>query len=341
MKRETVLLATMALLGGAAMTWLVQHLDSASADVPPSPQRLFYSGMLVDGLTPVTGERSIVVRFFDMAVDGAELCATPTQQVDVTLGSFRANVSSCGDELEDATDAFVEVVVGSDTIPPTGVARPRVGAVPYAAQAGSAVTLSTPLPATAVTTSGTTVEARLDTLETALATSATPTGATISYAGNLAPAGWLLCDGTAVSRTTYSALYAVVGAQFGTGDGTSTFNLPDLRGRFVRGRANGSTNDPDRASRSPMNSGGATGDNVGSIQGDATAKNSLALSDPGHTHTERGNGNTQGGTAMTNMANGDRESASVTSSATTGISLGDGDNETRPVNAYLNYIIRY
>jgi microcystin-dependent protein len=48
------------------------------------------------------------------------------------------------------------------------------------------------------------------------------------------PVGWLLCDGAAVSRTTYSALFAVIGTTFGTGDGTTTFNLPNVTNRYVR-----------------------------------------------------------------------------------------------------------
>jgi len=58
-----------------------------------------------------------------------------------------------------------------------------------------------------------------------------PTGAVIAFAGSSAPAGWLICDGSAVSRTTYADLFAVVGEQHGAGDGTTTFNLPDLRDR--------------------------------------------------------------------------------------------------------------
>lgn len=58
-----------------------------------------------------------------------------------------------------------------------------------------------------------------------------PAGVISPYAGASAPANWLLCDGTAVSRSTYSVLFAVTGTQFGVGDGSTTFNLPDLRGR--------------------------------------------------------------------------------------------------------------
>lgn len=49
------------------------------------------------------------------------------------------------------------------------------------------------------------------------------------------PSGWLDCDGSAVSRTTYAALFAVIGEDYGAGDGSTTFNVPDLRGLFIRG----------------------------------------------------------------------------------------------------------
>jgi len=55
------------------------------------------------------------------------------------------------------------------------------------------------------------------------------------FARSTVPAGWLVCDGSAISRTTYSTLYAAIGTAFGVGDGTTTFNLPDMKGQFVRG----------------------------------------------------------------------------------------------------------
>ena len=63
-------------------------------------------------------------------------------------------------------------------------------------------------------------------------------GSIIPYGGSAAPTGWLLCYGQAVSRTFYSALFAVVGIAFGAADGSSTFNLPDLRGRLALGADN-------------------------------------------------------------------------------------------------------
>ena len=62
-----------------------------------------------------------------------------------------------------------------------------------------------------------------------------PPGMLAPYAGKTAPAGGLLCDGSAVSRTAYAALFAVIGTTYGAGNGSTTFTLPDLRGRVAAG----------------------------------------------------------------------------------------------------------
>jgi microcystin-dependent protein len=63
-----------------------------------------------------------------------------------------------------------------------------------------------------------------------------PSGVISAFGGSSAPTGYLLCDGTAVSRTTYSALYAVVGTTYGVGDNSTTFNVPNLKGKVAVGR---------------------------------------------------------------------------------------------------------
>lgn len=68
-----------------------------------------------------------------------------------------------------------------------------------------------------------------------------PAGMISAYGGSSAPAGWLLCDGSAVSRTTYAALFAAISTAYGTGDGSTTFNIPDLRQRFPLGKATSGT----------------------------------------------------------------------------------------------------
>ena len=70
---------------------------------------------------------------------------------------------------------------------------------------------------------------------------ALPTGSYIQFAGSQAPAGFLVCNGGAISRTTYSALFDVIGTTYGSGDGSTTFNLPDLTDRFLQGSTTSGT----------------------------------------------------------------------------------------------------
>lgn len=65
-----------------------------------------------------------------------------------------------------------------------------------------------------------------------------PVGVVVPFAGSTSPAGWQLCYGQAISRTTYAGLFATIGTTYGSGDGSTTFNLPDLRGRAVAGLDN-------------------------------------------------------------------------------------------------------
>jgi microcystin-dependent protein len=138
----------------------------------------------------------------------------------------------------------------------------------------------------------TAVDQRLAALEAALLPPGTivpyggPAGAGTSVDGGVggAPAGWLLCDGSAVSRTTYATLFGAIGINFGGGHGIATFNLPDLRGRFMRGADHGAGRDPNAAARTASNAMGPTGDTVGTLQGDAFASHSHPLTDPGHSH---------------------------------------------------------
>jgi microcystin-dependent protein len=68
-----------------------------------------------------------------------------------------------------------------------------------------------------------------------------PVGALLPYGGSSAPSNWLICDGSAVSRVTNATLFSVIGTAYGMGDGSTTFNLPDLRQRFPLGLASSGT----------------------------------------------------------------------------------------------------
>ena len=151
-----------------------------------------------------------------------------------------------------------------------------------------------------------------------------PSGSIISFVGTSAPSGWLLCDGTSYSRTTYAALFAAIGTAWGTASG-STFNVPDLRGYFTRGVDGGVARDPDRASRTASATGGNTGDNVGSVQTDELASHSHYYSTASQwmnvLPTLQYGGTGYPGYSYTNSGSA-------------------GGNETRPVNINVNYIIK-
>lgn len=152
-----------------------------------------------------------------------------------------------------------------------------------------------------------------------------PSGAILAFGGAAAPAGFLLCDGSAVSRTTYASLFTAVGVSFGQGDNSTTFNVPDLRGRFLRGIDASQGRDPDAASRTAMNTGGNVGDNIGSIQSDAFRA---------HNHTFESYATNTGSSSAPALRD-----ATVSNLQTENVTT-SGGNETRPINAAVNYLIK-
>ncbi len=175
-----------------------------------------------------------------------------------------------------------------------------------------------------------------------------PTGSFFYWVGstNSVPSGFLYCNGAAVSRNTYAALFAVIGTSFGQGNNSTTFNLPDTRGYFVRGTNDASGNDPNASSRTAANTGGATGDNTGSVQTSTFTAHTHDLTDPGHHHVEDA---TIAGGATTSIAStANRNTTSATNmsinteNATTGITMAStGGSETRPININMAGIIKY
>ena len=100
-------------------------------------------------------------------------------------------------------------------------------------------------------------------------TNTNPSGSIMMYGGSSAPTGYLLCDGSAVSRSTYSDLFTAIGTTYGTGDGSTTFNLPNLKGKVVVG----------------LDSGDTSFDALGETGGEKT--HTLSVSEmPSHTHTQ-------------------------------------------------------
>lgn len=119
-----------------------------------------------------------------------------------------------------------------------------------------------------------------DEFKAEVATYSTPTGTIIYTLSTNVGAGWLRCDGTAVSRTTYAALFAEIGTRYGAGDGSTTFNLPDIRGRSPIGAGSGSglTNHDINSKYVGEESHTQTASEVGIHQHDIIAKLSADLS---------------------------------------------------------------
>ena len=99
-----------------------------------------------------------------------------------------------------------------------------------------------------------------------------PSGSVFCMAVATVPSGYLECNGAAVSRTTYAALFAIIGTAYGTGNGSSTFNLPDLRGEFVRGFDNGRNADTGRSIASSQSASNASHNHSISLSGTTSTK---------------------------------------------------------------------
>lgn len=159
----------------------------------------------------------------------------------------------------------------------------------------------------------------------------TPPGVVLPYAGSSAPTNWLLCDGSAVSRTTYADLFAAISTTYGTGDGSTTFNLPDLRGRVAAGKDNmGGT----AASRLTTGGSGVDGATLGASGGAQTHTLTTAQI-PSHTHP-LSNAAGAGG----NVGAGGAGYGYPTASNTSANAGGDGAHNNTQPTIVLNHIIK-
>jgi phage-related tail fiber protein len=159
-----------------------------------------------------------------------------------------------------------------------------------------------------------------------------PSGMVAHFANSAPPEGWLKCNGAAISRTTFSDLFEAIGTAYGAGNGSTTFNVPDLRGEFIRGWDDGRGADPSRG--------------FGNAQGHAFGSHAHSASTNtvgNHVHsqvgvnelqqfTQGGAGWASGATANTGGAGSHSHSVSVDAA---------GSSETRPRNVSLLACIKY
>lgn len=141
--------------------------------------------------------------------------------------------------------------------------------------------------------------------------------------------GWMICDGRELDNENkvYTSLFAHIDKAFG--GSANKFNIPDCRGMFIRGVDKGRCKDPNREQRKPSNVGGNVGNNVGSVQDDSFKKHSHFCGDDHKTNYQEKSHKYK-----------DRPIIKGSGSKHTP-SLEMGGDETRPVNLYLNFIIKF
>lgn len=171
---------------------------------------------------------------------------------------------------------------------------------------------------------------------------ATPIGGTIPWPSTSIPPGFLRCDGASLSRAVYAELFAAIGEKHGTLNST-VFNIPDYRGRSLRGVDGGVGRDPDRASRTVMATGGAAGDDVGSVQLDALQNITGTITNVRYSNAAGSTASgafTLAGGSSSNAGGGgqDRPTGNYTFNAS---NVARTSTETRIKNAGTHFIIRY
>lgn len=255
-------------------------------------------------------------------LDGVTSTTTELNYVDVTLGTVTASKAVTADSNTDiALGASGKLKLGS-----SGGIYESDGSTAILTESSGAVTLEN-------VALGSTV------------TGGIPSGMIAPMGMSSAPTGWLACDGTAVSRTTYAALFSAIGTTWGAGNGSSTFNVPDLRGAWLRGTGTAGV------------SGDYVGPSVGAYQDDQNASHShsastsVSVSGVGdHSHGNRWSsgaggynypespyvGNNNSG-AMANTQGAGSHSHSASGSTSIG---SEGGTEARVYNRGVQYCIK-
>lgn len=172
-----------------------------------------------------------------------------------------------------------------------------------------------------------------------------PIGVIVDYAGSTAPESWVFCFGQALSRSSYAALFSVIGTTYGAGDGSSTFNVPDLRGRVAAGKDDmgGVSSNRLSAFANSKTLGGAFGSDVVALTTNEMPIHNHGITDPGHMHPTQ-NYRTSTGSINFGSSGGTLGDGSGTGSAVTNITVNNAGGGVPHNNAQptiiLNKIIR-
>jgi microcystin-dependent protein len=231
---------------------------AAKGQTSTVPSVINYQGTLYDdvGNLMTNGYYGMAFRIWDQATGGTTPVWGRTFTNYVRNGQFNVLLSDNGpvvtnlpaplktnlvDALEGQPRYLAMTVISKlgvpVAIPVEIVPRQQLVSAPIAIHALTAVNVTTAVSATNAAFAQTAANATNSTR----AANGVPPGAMAPYGGVSAPAGWMLCDGTPVSRTTYAELFAVVGTNYGAGDGSTTFNLPNFKTRTPVGMDTGDT----------------------------------------------------------------------------------------------------
>ncbi|WOH61901.1 phage tail protein [Bradyrhizobium sp. BWC-3-1] len=305
----------------ATQTWIINNINPASLFPGGTTHQILRKASNADGDTEWSDPdtTNVVVDVIEEKQTLAASQTVVTLAVATTRGAavyiegirigHEAGVDGW---LEDGTDPDTKIVLGQAR--PAGsvirvVQNEPLGSVPF--PLARDLNLSD-VPDKAV------ARTNLDVFNKAETRQMAPAGQVAHFARGTAPTGWMKANGAAVSRTAYADLFAAIGTTFGTGDGFSTFNLPDLRGEFLRGLDDGRGVDAGRA--------------IGSAQADDFKS---------HTHqAPTGTGASTGGTDPYEIPPGNVRFPNYDYVAAAPVSA-TGGTETRPRNVALLACIKF
>jgi microcystin-dependent protein len=293
----------------------------------------------------------------DVAIDSGSVpsLAKFYAQIGTTAGGYVTMAQAAATAATASKDKSALWAESPDEVEPgkrsakywAGVATGAVAGVSsFNGRSGSVVPVNNDYNTAQIQRSSSTLETSLQSIEASITNVfSVQVGSIFTFAMATLPTGYLECNGAAISRTTYSALYAKIGTAHGSGDGSTTFNIPDLRGVFIRGWDHGRAVDSGRG--------------FGTVQANQNASHTHGVSDPGHAHSVSDPGHAHGGGGANVSANsfqagtsqGTQFRSSNTAAASSNIGIyaastnisiqASGGNESRPVNVALMFAIKY
>lgn len=272
----------------ASQTWVINNITAATLIPGGTVGQLLGKASNADGdyewqdpdAINVTVDTVAEKQLLADAQTLVDLTLTTTYGLAVYINGLRIDMGSGADEWQPHATIATRLTLGKSY--PAGTRITLVNNEP----AGSAPAPLERDKNLADVENKATARANLDIFSKAESRQLAPAGLVAHFARSTAPAGWLKANGAAVSRTAYADLFAVIGTMFGAGDGFATFNLPDLRGEFIRGWDNGRGVDGGRALGSWQDSNNKSHTHTGS-SGDAGnhTHTGTATSGGDHTHS--------------------------------------------------------